>query len=42
MSPGGTTEAAFDSLIENKLDKIWEEAIASAKQRSIELGDQED
>ena len=42
MSPGGTTEAAFDSLMENKLDRIWEEAIASAKQRSIELGDQED
>jgi pyrroline-5-carboxylate reductase len=38
MSPGGTTEAAFDSLEKNKLDDIWDEAINAARQRSVDLG----
>ena len=38
MSPGGTTEAAFKSLDENDLDKVWNEAIEAARNRSIELG----
>jgi pyrroline-5-carboxylate reductase len=38
MSPGGTTEAAFDSLEKNKLDDIWDKAINAARQRSVDLG----
>ena len=38
MSPGGTTEAAFNSLDKNDLDQVWDEAIEAAKIRSIELG----
>tara|TARA_Y100000817_G_C16761566_1_gene501876 strand:- start:101 stop:916 length:816 start_codon:yes stop_codon:yes gene_type:complete len=38
MSPGGTTEAAFDFLEEKKLDDIWDEAIDAARQRSVDLG----
>ena len=38
MSPGGTTEAAFKSLDANDLDRIWDEAINAARERSIELG----
>jgi len=38
MSPGGTTEAAFKSLDGNDLDKVWNEAIEAARNRSIELG----
>ena len=38
MSPGGTTEAAFDLLEEKKLDDIWDEAIDAARQRSVDLG----
>ena len=41
MSPGGTTEAAFDSLEKNNILSIWQEAINAATQRSIELGDQD-
>ncbi len=37
MSPGGTTEAAFDFLEEKKLDEIWDEAIDAARQRSVDL-----
>lgn len=38
MSPGGTTEAAFDLLEEKMLDEIWDQAIDAARQRSIDLG----
>jgi len=41
MSPGGTTEAAFDSLEKNNILSIWQEAINAATQRSIELGNQD-
>mgnify|MGYP001305893350 CR=1 FL=1 len=41
MSPGGTTEAAFDSLEKNNILSIWLEAINAATQRSIELGNQD-
>ena len=41
MSPGGTTEAAFDSLEKNNILSIWTEAINAATQRSIELGNQD-
>ena len=41
MSPGGTTEAAFDSLEKNNILSIWREAIDAATQRSIELGNQD-
>ena len=41
MSPGGTTEAAFDSLKKNNILLIWQEAINAATQRSIELGNQD-
>jgi len=41
MSPGGTTEAAFDSLEKNNILSIWTEAIDAATQRSIELGNQD-
>ena len=41
MSPGGTTEAAFDSLEKNNILSIWLEAINAATQRSIALGNQD-
>ena len=41
MSPGGTTEAAFNSLEKNNILSIWKEAIDAATQRSIELGNQD-
>ena len=41
MSPGGTTEAAFDSLEKNNILSIWQEALNAATQRSIELGNQD-
>jgi pyrroline-5-carboxylate reductase len=41
MSPGGTTEAAFESLENNNIQSIWKEAIDVATQRSIELGNQD-
>jgi pyrroline-5-carboxylate reductase len=40
-SPGGTTEAAFDSLEKSKILSVWQEAIDAATQRSIELGNQD-
>lgn len=36
-SPGGTTEAALNVLIENDIEGAFAQAIASANQRSIEL-----
>ena len=41
MSPGGITEAAFDSLEKNNILSIWLEAINAGTQRSIELGNQD-
>ena len=41
MSPGGTTEAAFESLENNNIQSIWKQAIDAATQRSIELGNQD-
>ena len=38
MSPGGITEAAFDSLEKSNILSIWQEAINAATKRSIELG----
>ncbi len=37
-SPGGTTEAAFDSLDGNDIRSIWKQAIDAAIKRSIDLG----
>ena len=39
-SPGGTTEAAFDSLDSNDIRSIWRQAIDAAIKRSIDLGAQ--
>ena len=36
-SPGGTTEAAINSMLENKLDDIIEQGVLKAQQRSEEL-----
>lgn len=36
-SPGGTTEAALGSLMEDKLMKVFEKAIKAAESKSVEL-----
>lgn len=40
-SPGGTTEAAIQSLEKNQLVAVFGQALAAAKQRSEELGQQD-
>jgi pyrroline-5-carboxylate reductase len=39
-SPGGTTEQAINSFIQNKVDELIQEAMVKAKQRSIELSEE--
>jgi pyrroline-5-carboxylate reductase len=39
-SPGGTTQAGLESLEENKIDSIFKSAFHAAKQRSIEISDE--
>ena len=39
-SPGGTTQAGLESLEENKIDSIFTDAFRAAKERSIQISDE--
>ncbi len=39
-SPGGTTQAGLESLEENNIDAVFEEAFKAAEQRSIEINNE--
>mgnify|MGYP006249981463 FL=1 len=40
-SPGGTTQAGLESLENSELDKIFREAFKAAKNRSIEISNEQ-
>jgi pyrroline-5-carboxylate reductase len=39
-SPGGTTQAGLESLEDSKIDSIFRDAFRAAKERSIEISDE--
>jgi pyrroline-5-carboxylate reductase len=40
-SPGGTTQAGLESLQDNNLDKILQDAFQAAEDRSIEISNEQ-
>ena len=39
-SPGGTTQAGLESLEENKIESVFKDAFRAAKERSIQISDE--